>query len=66
MTRKGVKNGTGVHHRIVEFFAANPDEELTIDDIAAKFGCTKGTARVAVHRASERGQVVRPTKALRP
>jgi hypothetical protein len=25
-------------HRVVEFFRANPEEELTIDDIAIKFG----------------------------
>ena len=38
----------GVVDRLIAFFRANPDEELTIDDIAAKFGCNRGTAIRAI------------------
>ncbi len=31
----------GITHRVIEFFQANPEEELTIDDIAQKFDATR-------------------------
>jgi DNA-directed RNA polymerase specialized sigma24 family protein len=43
--------GQGVTARLVAFFLANPSEELTCADIAAKFGCSRETARIAVCHA---------------
>lgn len=43
--------GMGVTARLVAFFRANPGEELTCADIAAKFGCSPETARIAVCHA---------------
>lgn len=36
--------GQSIPDRLAAFFRSNPDEELTIDDIATKFGCTRETA----------------------
>lgn len=40
--------------RLVEYFNANPEEELTSADVSAKFGVTQETAKeafIALHRA---------------
>lgn len=44
--------------KIVEFFSRNPDEELSIDDIAAKFGSDKIAVKAAVYRLANHGTVV--------
>lgn len=43
--------------RIRSFFAACPDEELTYDDMAVKFGCTPYQARLAVKGLRKRRHV---------
>lgn len=54
---KAHRSDKGGHHntqpnsragRIRAFFVANPDEELTFDQIAVKFDCTIEQARFAV------------------
>lgn len=39
---------TGKIRQLREFFEANPNEELSAADIAAKFGCAVTTARNAI------------------
>lgn len=46
-----LRNGrNSVQDRLSQFFADNPDEELSYDDITAKFNCSRGTAEQAVSR----------------
>jgi len=42
-----------IPQRLVAFFRANPHEELTVEDIAAKFDCSLATAQNAVSVARE-------------
>jgi hypothetical protein len=37
-----------VAERLVEFFRVNPQEELSVADVAAKFGCCYRTAENAI------------------
>lgn len=51
--------------RLRQFFAANPDEELTYSGIAEKFGCSLWRARHVVRELKESGHlesvhVIRP------
>lgn len=43
--------------RVREFFETNRDEELTFEDIAAKFGCSVSSARHVVYTLSRFGLV---------
>lgn len=47
---------------LIRFFTDNPDEELTMDDICSKFGCTEMQARVTLQKInSERKIKLRKT-----
>lgn len=50
--------GEVIEAKILEYFKRNPHEELTIDDIAAKFGVDRTSAKTAAYRLSNRGDVV--------
>lgn len=50
-------SGEVLEARVVEYFKRNPHEELTIDDIASKFGVDKTSAKTAAYRLSNRGEV---------
>jgi predicted transcriptional regulator len=45
--------------RVRAFFQANPFEELTVEDVAAKFSCTRSTAENALSRLSGEGLLQR-------
>jgi len=51
--------GQGVTPRLLAFFRANPNEELTLDDVIAKFDCTPATARKALCVAGQKGAIER-------
>lgn len=44
----GTKRSSTVPVRLREFFERNPHEELTVDDIRLKFGCSYDTAMDAL------------------
>lgn len=46
-----------VPEAVRRFFLANPDEELTFEQLALKFGCTVWTARHAVRELKEAGLI---------
>lgn len=39
---------TGLSKSVRQFFTANPDEELTYEQIEIKFGCDRSAAKMAV------------------
>jgi len=43
--------------RIRHYFSENPDEYLKLDDIAAKFGCTRQQAHWAVAALRSEGEL---------
>lgn len=43
--------------RLWQFFADNPDEELTMHDIAAKLNCSLGAAYMTAARAAKLAHV---------
>lgn len=43
--------------KLLEFFVNNPDEELTYDDIAAKFDVNRHQAMNAVNRLHQAGKL---------
>lgn len=43
--------------QVRRFFETNPDEYLTLDDVAAKFGCTKQQAQHVVGKLRDAGVV---------
>lgn len=48
--------------KVERFFKKNPDEELTIDDIAVKFNCSRNHAQITAGRCPAlvvEGDVVR-------
>lgn len=49
----------GVTERLRRFFALNPFEELSVDDIMVKFDCAFGTARNAVEVMCQDGLLER-------
>lgn len=55
-----------VQNRIIAFFEANQDEELTVDDMCVKFDCTEMQVRTALTHINERTpmrlQIVRVVK----
>lgn len=53
---KGLRAG-GKPQRLVDFFEANPHEELTYRDIAAKLGAGEGSVRVLVSRLCRAGKL---------
>lgn len=61
MTLPRYKNRKGLRQRLEEFFTANPDEELSYQDIAVKFNTTLPRAYnvVAESPNMERVTVVR-------
>lgn len=54
-TRRGIRTGQGIAAQIVAFFHTNADEELTIADVAIKFGLTERRAQQEVARAMRSG-----------
>lgn len=40
---------------LYQFFVANPDEELTIEDVAAKFGVGRRAAGMLIYRLQRHG-----------
>lgn len=44
----GKKRPTSVPERLQAFFRDNPHEELSVQDMTVKFGCTKNTIRDAL------------------
>ena len=57
--RIGDRDKLGVAERLRRFFANNPFEELSVDDVAAKFGCQRGTAEHAVATLRQDGLIER-------
>lgn len=57
MSRLGRRNGQTVASDIADFFRSNPDEEMTLQTIVAKFGCNPHTASNAVAELVKRGTV---------
>lgn len=45
--------------RMIAFFKANPGELLTLDDIAAKFDCTRGNIHTLLSKARDQGLLLR-------
>lgn len=77
-TSSGVaREGSGVHmsrgprykeslpSRIIEFFAANPGEELTYEDICTKFDARPNSAMTAVSRLKADG-ILKSMHVIRP
>jgi hypothetical protein len=59
-----------LRNRLLAWFAANPGEELTYEDIAARFHVTIGRAYAVVYKMRKAGEawsgmVVRPTEKVR-
>ena len=44
---------------VIYFFRNNPEEELTLDDITDKFGCTRGNVHTNLGMACDAGMLVR-------
>jgi hypothetical protein len=64
-------NCTGLGTKLMQFFKANPDEELTYDDAVAKFGCTPRLLSATVYnlvrdQKLERVTVVRVKRQAAP
>ena len=57
MSNSGKYNRTGVrlHHKVLIWFAANPDEYLTVMDIQEKFGGTVDTINSGLKYSCEAG-----------
>jgi DNA-binding GntR family transcriptional regulator len=55
----GVSRNTGLTKRLREFFEANPGEELTQQDIAAKFGASPRTVANAICTLHKHGLLQR-------
>lgn len=62
---KGQPNKGGFRERLRQFFAANPDEELTRADIMTKFDVPASTVDSALKRMSEAGELA-PAHVWRP
>lgn len=45
--------------KVLAFFQANPDEELTVDDMAAKFGIVRGSVHTVLRPAIDAGLLTR-------
>lgn len=45
--------------KVIEFLTTNPDEELTRDDIAAKFDCTSGNVHSLLRQSVDAGLLLR-------
>lgn len=43
--------------RILAYFASNPNEELTIEQVALKFGANMATVRNALARLAKQGAI---------
>jgi len=52
-------SGKTLTSRLRQFFAANPDEELTYDDVMVKFNVSRRCAYVAAARMEDRGELTR-------
>lgn len=53
---RGLRAG-GKPQRLLDFFAQNPDEELTLSDVATKLGACHRSARVLVNRLCRAGDL---------
>lgn len=49
--------GQGLPERLVAFFHANPDEELTLSQVATKFGVSAGRVRNVLATLTKGGVV---------
>jgi hypothetical protein len=49
--------GTGPLALLRQFFAANPDEELTYDQALQKFDCDKESLHTSIHLLKARGEI---------
>jgi hypothetical protein len=47
----------GLGSKLRDFFAQNPDEELSYGDVMAKFGCSHGNLRTTVSRLVANGEI---------
>lgn len=56
-TRLGIRTGEALDRRILAYFEANPDEELSFGDIAAKFSTSEQYACQMARRLLERGEL---------
>ena len=45
--------------QVIGYFTNNPDEELQLEDISDKFGCSRGNIHTQLARAVESGMLVR-------
>lgn len=61
MRRPKSRDINGVPQRLIDYFSANPDEELTFPDMSIKFGITQRYAYDLVRRMKDeqRLEVVR-------
>jgi hypothetical protein len=55
----------GVAGRLRDFLMNNPDEELSYDDIVAKFSCSKKNAAMAVMRLTRMGTPIESVHVIR-
>ena len=49
----------GLASQVIGFFTNNPDEELTLDDIADKFGAVRGNLHTLLRKALDAGLLTR-------
>lgn len=59
------RNGPTLSIRMLVFFAANPEEVLTADDVLLKFECEPTTLREAADKMELRGYIRRVTQRSR-
>lgn len=54
---RGQRDPLSLTGRVEAFFAANPDEWLTIDDMRAKFGATPRQITTAIDHLRDQGRI---------
>jgi hypothetical protein len=54
-----MKARTGLKQRLVQFFTANPNEELSLDDMVVKFAANRRSLQNALSLLKEQGLVRR-------
>ncbi len=59
------RHPNGVIARLVAFFEANPDEELTVNDIVEKFGSCRRTVENALYTARQDGEPLEIVRLVR-
>lgn len=63
--RKYSKRGMGVAPRLMAWLKANPDEELTPQQVAARFDCTLHAAYEAVRHLQRAGEQIESVHVVR-